>query len=187
MKERMQNSSLKQEFLKNWIKGLQLHTNFNKNTTILERRKAIKLSADIAIASTRNSTTRWSRALISDASRDGSNKTLIEKISGREAPRKDSFGLIRCSKKIMKRSRVTRQIRARKAVLPSVVGASLIEKKLVKSRTRALKRLVPGGEDMDEISLIKETIDYIVSLRVQVDVMGRMASVADRLIPFKSL
>lgn len=182
----MLNSSLKQEFLKNWIKGLQLHTNFNKNTTILERRKAIKLSADIAIASTRNSTTRWSRALIADAYRDESNKTLIEKISGREVPHRSSFGLIRCSKKILKRSRVARQVRARRAVPPSV-GASLIAKKLVKSRTRALKRLLPGGEDMDEISLIKETIDYIVSLRVQVDVMGRVANAAERLIPSKSL
>ncbi|XP_075499036.1 transcription factor IBH1-like 1 [Primulina tabacum] len=186
MKSRMQNSSLKQEFLKNWIKGLQLHANFNKNTTIFERSKAIKLSADIAIASTRNSTTRWSRALIADASRDESNKTLIEKISGRDVPHKASFGLIRCSKKILKRSRVAREVRAKKAVSPSVV-ASLIAKKLVKSRTRVLKRLVPGGEDMDEISLIKETIDYIVSLRVQVDVMGRMAKAADRLIHSRSL
>ncbi|KZV14306.1 hypothetical protein F511_19449 [Dorcoceras hygrometricum] len=175
----MQNTSLKQEFLKNWIKGLQLHSSFNKNTTIFERRKAIKLSADIAIASTRNSTTRWSRALIADASRDGSNKTLIEKISGREVPHKASLGLIRCSKRILKRSRF-----ARRRAAPV---AGLIAKKLVKSRTRALKRLVPGGEGMDEISLIKETIDYIVSLRVQVDVMGRMATAADRLIPFKTI
>ncbi|XP_073158432.1 transcription factor IBH1-like 1 [Henckelia pumila] len=174
MKARMQNSSvmMKQEFLKKWIKGLQLvdSKRLNKNSSILERRKAIKLSADIAMASTtRNSSSRWSRALIAKASMDGSNKTLIEKISGREAPSPSpSF---RCTNKILKRSR-------------GLARAKIMSGK--KSRTRVLKKLVPGGEQMDEISLIKETIDYILSLRVQVHVMGRMATAADRLFPFKT-
>ncbi|KAE8657952.1 hypothetical protein F3Y22_tig00116976pilonHSYRG00183 [Hibiscus syriacus] len=47
--------------------GLQRWSFSNKEMGILERKKAIKLSADIAMASARNGTTCWSRALIANA------------------------------------------------------------------------------------------------------------------------
>ncbi|CBI36613.3 unnamed protein product, partial [Vitis vinifera] len=71
-------TSLKKEFLKKWIMGLQLCSSSKKEMSFLERKKAIKLSADVAMASARNATTRWSRALISNASKDDSNKGLVE-------------------------------------------------------------------------------------------------------------
>ncbi|KAG8367673.1 hypothetical protein BUALT_Bualt16G0097400 [Buddleja alternifolia] len=182
MKSRMQNSStlLKQDFLKKWIKGLQIYTNFKKAKTmsIFERKKAIKLSADVAMASTRNPMTRWSRAVMANVPTDDDNasKILVEQLSGRKIEKK---ALITCSRKILRRSR----IKARRVVRKSTVKASSIAKKLVKNRTRVLKRLVPGGEEMDEICLIKETLDYILSLRVQVDVMRHLALAAERLDP----
>ncbi|KAI3446683.1 hypothetical protein Pfo_003348 [Paulownia fortunei] len=184
MKARKQNSSalLKQEFLKKWIKGLQIYSNFKKEMTILERKKAIKLSADVAIASTRNVTTHWSRALMAGASTDvdGASKIVVEQILGRKVENKAL--IITCSKKIVRRSRVAHLKKATRVVRPSV-KASSIAKKLVKNRTRVLKSLVPGGQQMDESSLIKETLDYIASLQVQVDVMRRLAAAAERLDP----
>ncbi|KAI3444090.1 hypothetical protein Pfo_000755 [Paulownia fortunei] len=183
MKARMCNSALlKQEFLKKWIKGLNIYSKFNKDMNILDRKKAIKLSADVAIASTRKAATHWSQALMADVvSRDGTNRILVERILGRKVEKKGSTGLIRCSKRILRRSHIARQ-KARR-VVPQCVKASSIAKKLVKNRTRVLKSLVPGGVKMDEKSLIQETLDYIVSLRVQVDVMRHLASASERLEP----
>ncbi|CAN4113318.1 unnamed protein product [Withania somnifera] len=174
-------SSLKQEFLKKWIKGLQLCNATKKKMSIMERKKAIKLSADIAIASTRKSTTYWSHALMSNiASKDDTNKIIIQNILENNYNnyfKKASIlgismshqkGIIR-SKNIVKKScKISR--RARKIISPNIIA-----QKMVKKRTKILKSLVPGGEYMDDVSLIKETLDYIISLKVQVDVMRHLA------------
>ncbi|KAE8730795.1 hypothetical protein F3Y22_tig00002880pilonHSYRG00107 [Hibiscus syriacus] len=150
-------NSLKLEFLKNWIMGLQRWSFSKKEMGILERKKAIKLSADIAMASARNGTTRWSRALIANAY-SKHDKHLVSKGASTEYSRR-----IR-SKKILKRS--CRRIRRR-------------SKGLVRERTRILKNLIPGGELMNEGSLIEESLDYIVSLRAQVDVMRSLVSASE--------
>lgn len=63
---------------------------------------------------------------------------------------------------------------------PKKMAASAVAKRMLKKRTHFLKCIVPGGELMDEFSLIDETIDYILSLRAQVDVMQRLADAFDR-------
>ncbi|KAM3336880.1 transcription factor IBH1-like 1 [Capsicum galapagoense] len=173
-------SSLKQEFLKKWIKGLQICNSTKKKMSIMERKKIIKLSADIAMASTRKSTTYWSHALMVNASKDDTNKIIIENILENDDDnnskgiriinfKKASKGIIR-SKKIVKKSwKISR--RGRKIISPNIIA-----KKMVKKRTKVLKSLVPGGEYMDNALLIKETLDYIISLRVQVDVMRHLAN-----------
>ncbi|KAL2228005.1 UNVERIFIED_CONTAM: Transcription factor IBH1-like 1 [Sesamum indicum] len=185
----MPNSSalMKQEFLKKWIKGLQIYSSFKKEMTIFERKKAIKLSADVAIASTRNASTHWSRALMSDVSTDDANhaaKIVVAQISGRKVEKySSSKGLMMtCSNKILRRSRVASRCRRTRGVGTSVKARS-IARKVVKNRTRVLKSLVPGGQEMDGVCLIKETLDYIASLRVQVDVMRHLAAAAERLDP----
>lgn len=175
---RTRNSSalLKQEFFKKWIKGLRIYSNFKKEMTILERKKAIKLSADVAIASTRDAATHWSQALMAEVSGDGAaSKIVVEQILGRKVAGKKA-PTIACSKKIVRRSHWRK---ARRVVRSS----ASIAKKLVRNRTRVLKRLVPGGEEMDGVSLIKETLDYIASLQVQVDVMRHLAAAGQRLDP----
>ncbi|KAE8056813.1 hypothetical protein FH972_013550 [Carpinus fangiana] len=174
------SSSLKQEFLKKWIMGLQRCTSSNKNMSILERKKAIKLSADLAMAAARNGRTSWSRAVIANASRESDKRLLAEKIlQGQESEillkKVSTMSVTRNrrirSKKILKRSR-----RASSRSVTQKVLASSIAKRLVQKRTHILKSLVPGGEFMDEISLIEETLDYIAYLRAQVDVMRCIAT-----------
>ncbi|XP_047947371.1 transcription factor IBH1-like 1 [Salvia hispanica] len=180
MKARMQMSSsmVKQEFFKKWIKGMQIHSAFNKEMTIMERKRAIKLSADVAIASTRSAATQWSRAVVAgvSASAAGAARAAAEEILGRKLPERKALAAT-CSKKIVRRSRQRRSKAARGVVRSSAA----IAKKLVRNRTRVLKGLVPGGKKLDEISLIKETLDYIASLQVQVDVMRHLAAAAESL------
>ncbi|XP_047309105.1 transcription factor IBH1-like 1 [Impatiens glandulifera] len=141
--------SLQQEFLKKWVMGIQEFTSFsnNKHLNVFDRKKIIKQSADIAMASAKKPSTNWSRAVIMNASRD---HKLI---------------LARRSRQILKRRRS--RLKKNKKVLE----AKTMARRLVKKRTQVLKRLVPGGEAMDGLLLIEETLDYIFSLQAQVDVM----------------
>ncbi|OMO79951.1 hypothetical protein COLO4_24287 [Corchorus olitorius] len=194
---RSPGSLLKQVFLKKWIMGLQRFSSSNKNMSVLERKTAIKLSADIAMASARNGNTFWSRALIANyASKDGSHKHLVEQIlmgpesdDEKQISLKNKFStraISMCkrmrSKKILKRS-CRRLFRRRTRSSSSKCATSTsIAKRLVKKRTQVLKTLIPGGEFMnDEVALIEEALDYIVSLRAQVDVMRSLATASSEL------
>ncbi|KAI3701629.1 hypothetical protein L6452_26845 [Arctium lappa] len=186
------SSKLKREFLKKWVKGLQICCSSKKEMDFQERKKKIKLCADIALASAKNATTSWSKSLITDAKKDGENAILVDKLLGPGSqylkPQKTAHRTIaNChrrvrSKKILKKSCNVGQRRLKKIAGPPRFDlATYIAKKLVKKRTQVLKRLVPGGEAMDEFSLIKEALDYILSLRVQVDVMRSFANATELL------
>ncbi|KAF8392958.1 hypothetical protein HHK36_021198 [Tetracentron sinense] len=184
-------SSLEQEFFKKWVPGLQICSSLAKDMSFLERRKAIKLSADVAMATARDGKTCWSRALIANASKQEDKKIIVRTILGSEFERltKSSIGSVVCekrvrSKKILRKSCTTiRRVRKIRKSAPNRVLASSIAKRLVKKRTQVMKGLVPGGESMDEFSLLEETLDYIVSLRAQVDVMRRLANTLVLSIP----
>ncbi|KAK4257614.1 hypothetical protein QN277_007178 [Acacia crassicarpa] len=179
----MRNTSsvMKREFLRKWMKGLgKCRMMKNNNMSFLERKKAIKLSADLAMASTRTPATRWSRAVIAQAASsqdDGYNKILINHIVGSSPKGKifsttspSSSGLCR-SRRILKRRHMVRR------VVKKIVSPMVMAKRLVKKRTRILKSLLPGGESMeDDVVLIEEALDYIQSLKAQVEVMRCLAA-----------
>ncbi|BAT76663.1 hypothetical protein LR48_Vigan541s001500 [Vigna angularis] len=174
-------NTVKQEFLKKWIWGLRKYRSQKKNMSLLERKKAIKLSADLAMASTRNKTTRWSKALIANASKNSNNKVLTEHVLGSSPPvRKSSTNYshsrrIRSCRKSLRRNRAVHIPKDR-------VVASFIARKLVQKRTRRLKSLLPGGEFMDDVSLVEETLDYVQSLRAQVEVMRCLVTASELMI-----
>ncbi|KAI4377261.1 hypothetical protein MLD38_014921 [Melastoma candidum] len=185
-------STVKERFLKKWITSLRrCSSSSHESTSTPERRRIIKLSADLALASARNGSTRWSRAVINDALQSHDEKGLVQRILGLDGndsasliPREETFNksiatglttkkvvVISWSKKILKRSRRVRKF-TRRGLRNE---AASIAKRLVKKRTQLLKDLVPGGRDMDDVSLIEETLDYMVWLRAQVDVMRSLA------------
>ncbi|KAK7388436.1 hypothetical protein VNO78_23252 [Psophocarpus tetragonolobus] len=168
---------VKQEFLKKWIWGLRKYSSEKKSMSLMERKKAIKVSADLAMACTRNNRTRWSRALIANASKDGSSKILTEHLLSSSLPIRKSFNStrMRSCRNILRRNRAVRRPKDR-------VVASFIAKKLVQKRTRRLKSLLPGGEFMDDVSLVDETLDYIQSLRAQVEVMRCLVTASELMI-----
>ena len=166
--------------------GLRKCTSLKRNMNFLERKKTIKLSADLAMASTRNETTRWSRFLIVNASRDHENKALTEHIIGSpqcQMVRKVFTSKPLCnsrnirSKKILKRSRTVHRVK--KMIAPRKMTADSVAKRLVQKRKRMLKSLLPGGEFIDDVCLIEETLDYIQSLRAQVEVMRCLVSASE--------
>lgn len=173
------SSMLKKEFLKKWMQGLQICCSSKKQMNIMERKKKIKLSSDIAMASAKMTPTSWSNALISNAKKCEQGTVLVDKLIGPQSQLKlqktsnkmiSFHNRVQC-KKVLKRScnyaaKKTKRMRDSRKNL-----ATIIAKRLVKKRTKVLKRLVPGGESLDEFSLIKEALDYILSLKVQVDVM----------------
>ncbi|KAJ8750862.1 hypothetical protein K2173_016043 [Erythroxylum novogranatense] len=184
-------ASVKQDFLKKWVNGLQLCSKAKQDMGVLERKKAIKLSADIAIACTRNGRTHWSRALIANASKQGDNKVLVGHLLAPECERLKKASMESTmpskqfrSKKILKKSCRARRVmmKRRSSKTPQVALAKSIATRMVKKRTQVLKTLVPGGEFMDDISLIQETLDYIMFLRAQVDGMTAVAKASEAAI-----
>ncbi|KAI3811372.1 hypothetical protein L1987_21093 [Smallanthus sonchifolius] len=177
------SSPLKKEFLKKWIKGLQICCSSNKKMDRMEREKKIKLSADIAMASAKKPATSWSNALISEAKKKKQDTILVSKLLDPESdlkPQKSTDRIISVHKRVQRKKILKRSCNAGKRMKKKNL-ATILAKRLVKKRTEVLKRLVPGGESMNEFSLIKEAMDYILSLKVQVDVMRSVVTAAEVL------
>ncbi|EHA8587315.1 transcription factor IBH1-like 1 [Cocos nucifera] len=158
--------------------GLQLAGISSKSMTIQERKSAIKLSADAAMACARGST-NWARAIVTDLSKQEKNKVLLRSILGKDferltKPCHHTWKIPR-SKNILKR-RFRACSRRRKGLrAPHGLATSVLARVLVKKRTQVLKRLIPGGEHLDDCYLLDETLDYATSLRVQVDLMQHLS------------
>lgn len=122
-------------------------------TNVNDRKDTIRLSSDIAIAAARSGATIWSRALVSRTRSKTTNKPVARRILKKARNRVKN----RCTT-------------GRSAKFTANVS--------VKKRMELLKRLVPGGELIDNDDyLIRETFDYIVYLRAQVDIMRTVADV----------
>ncbi|XP_058728696.1 transcription factor IBH1-like 1 [Vicia villosa] len=172
-------SSLKREFLKKWIKGLRKYNSQKKNMNLFERKKAIKLSADLAMASTKDKTTLWRKAFIANTS-----TSIDEQDTSTSSPQKKKItkkNLTNSCRLYRKRIIGSRKILRRNHVKQRV-EASFIATKLVKKRTRTLKSLLPGGKFMDDACLVDETLDYIQSLKAQVEVMRCLVTASEIFI-----
>lgn len=168
----MHTSSMqKKEFLEKWIKGLQICCSSKNKMDVTERKKKIKLSADIAMASVKKPPTSWSHALISEAKKNKKDAVLVQTLLGSES----QLTLQKSTNRIIS---VHKRVQCKKILKRSCCSTG---KRLVKKRTKVLKRLIPGGENMNDKLLINEAMDYILSLKVQVDVMRSVVSAAEVL------
>ncbi|RCV05209.1 hypothetical protein SETIT_1G064600v2 [Setaria italica] len=167
--------AFQQGFLKNLILSLQacrkacVSCSGSKSATMSlhERKRAIKSSADIAMATARGGGARWPRAILASSS----------------MPCKSPEKVRRC-KRIVRRC----QLRTRRSRGGTGSGASLartaaaaissgeIARRLVRKRTKVLRKMIPGGELLDEISLLHEAMDYVAHLHAQVDVLRRISN-----------
>jgi hypothetical protein len=171
-------SSLKKEFLRKWIKGLRKYNSQKKNMNLLERKKAIKLSADLAMASTKDKTTLWRKALFANISTNIDNEQdILTTSSPQKVVRKNSTNSYPLRKRITGRRKILRRNRTKERI-----EASFIAMRLVKKRTRRLKSLLPGGKFMDNACLVDETLDYIESLKAQVEVMRCLVTSSELFI-----
>uniref|UniRef100_A0A7N0TY60 IBH1-like N-terminal domain-containing protein n=1 Tax=Kalanchoe fedtschenkoi TaxID=63787 RepID=A0A7N0TY60_KALFE len=187
---------MKQEFIKKWTIALNTTcckvSSSRKEMSVMERKKVIKRTAAIAMAATRRGSTGWSRAIIADEYDRKNNKLVIEAVmGGPQNPdelknvlrfRSPSSSIFR--QKVIKRSKRIRRRRSAATSMSSkssktAVKATSLAKSILKKQTQLLKRLMPGGEAIDECCLIEEALDYIVSLKAQVDVMNKLVIAAE--------
>ena len=64
--------------------------------------------------------------------------------------------------------------RARTAT--AMMTSAEVARRLVRKRTKVLRKMIPGGELLDEISLLHEAMDYVAHLHAQVDVLRRISN-----------
>lgn len=163
----MQGSKqFKQALLKNLLLGLRKRGVASREMSFQERKNAIKHAADAALASARGGAPCWSRTLAAELAHRRTRSThLLAKPPSERMP---SASKMMC-KKILRRSL---RPRPRKATAAKAYGsAGVLARAMVRKRTRVLKEIVPGGKPLDECTLLGETLDYVRSLKAQVDVM----------------
>ncbi|KAK1323727.1 hypothetical protein QJS10_CPA02g01411 [Acorus calamus] len=162
--------AFKKAFLHKMLEGLQLSLLPSANMSLVERKEAVMASSNVAMAYARNGA-NWSRAIIANLSREGKSKSLVRSLLGKDFERfnKPCY----TSKKLTSKKILKRSYQARRTMRKSSPGS--LGRSLVKTRTRVLRRVVPGGDSLDELSLLGETVDYIVSLKAQVNLMQSIA------------
>jgi hypothetical protein len=170
----------KKAFIKQFLLGLHISKSFTNPTSIQQRKNSIKLSADLAMAVARGRT-HWTRALISKLGAKEENNTILKGIMGRRygiLMARYSWPLtqekVQREKKIVRSYRFCSSANKRRALKGSScvrVSPSVVARNLEKRRTKMLKRLVPGGDLLNGSSLLSETLDYVISLKAQVDMM----------------
>jgi hypothetical protein len=147
--------SFKQAFLKNLLLDLQLHAR-GCASSLNERKHAVKSSVDIAMAAARGASggVRWPKAILALAS------------AATPARSSGACKMQRCR-------RIVIRCQGRKK--------SYMARRLVR-RTMALREVIPGGRDatVDEVTLLREAMDYTVHLRAQVDVLRHVSEAVQR-------
>ncbi|CAM0909078.1 unnamed protein product [Alopecurus aequalis] len=142
--------SFKQAFLKNLLLGLHARTSASASPfhamSPYKRKRAVKSAADVAMATARGTGARWPKAILASA-----------------AASHAACKAQRC-RRILRRCR-----RGRKS--------SYEARRVLRRRTMALREVIPGGRHavVDEATLLRETMDYVVHLRAQVDVLRRVS------------
>ncbi|KAF8654928.1 hypothetical protein HU200_061357 [Digitaria exilis] len=182
----------KKAFMAQLLVSLRAAGQASKSMGLRERRDAVRLSSDVAMAlvSARRarapprSPPAWARALVARHAAERRNEALMHRIMGgagyemaaaaaaAERGRKEAR-----SRRIVRRSR--RVCRKRRGSL-SAAGASggggrcsamAAARRMVRARLQVLRSLVPGGEALRGLSLLSETLDYVVCLKTQVELL----------------
>ncbi|PAN04334.1 hypothetical protein PAHAL_1G059300 [Panicum hallii] len=174
--------AFQQGFLKNLILSLQACSEACVSSagtasavmSLQERKRAIKSSADIAMAAARGGGARWPRAILASSS------------SSRLACKSSPAAKARRCKRIVRRCFRTRRSSRDGAAgacslartTTAMISSGEVARRLVRKRTKVLRKMIPGGELLDEISLLHEAMDYVAHLHAQVDVLRRISNAA---------
>ncbi|CAL9112227.1 unnamed protein product [Musa textilis] len=165
------SSRFKSVFLEHMLMGFQLSGFPCRAMSLPARMHAIKLSADVAMAVARGSR-RWTHGLVADLSKKEDNKSFLKCLLGKQHERLTMPCY--CSWKIQRRKTIFRRSFRARFGKQKPARACTLARSMVKKRAQVLKRLVPGGEAMDGYSLLDETMDYLVCLQAQVDLLRHL-------------
>uniref|UniRef100_A0A0E0LSZ6 IBH1-like N-terminal domain-containing protein n=1 Tax=Oryza punctata TaxID=4537 RepID=A0A0E0LSZ6_ORYPU len=177
----------KKAFMERLLLSLQVAGLTSKSMGLRERRDAVRLSSDVAMASARGRAAPWARALVARHAAERRNEPLLRRIMGGDVYERavsssssaaaTAGAAVARSRRIVRRSQrvacSSRRKRRSLAMAAAAVsgGGALAARRMVKGRLRLLRRLVPGGEALRGFSLLSETLDYVVCLKTQVELM----------------
>ncbi|CAD6265737.1 unnamed protein product [Miscanthus lutarioriparius] len=163
----------------------------SKSMGLRERRDAVRLSSDVAMAlasararpSAAPRSTAWARALVARHAAEQRNEALLRRIIGGAG-----YEMAAAAARVRKEARSRRIVRRSRRVCSGAAGrkrrslplaggggsrcsAMAATRRMVRARLQVLRSLVPGGEAMRGLSLLTETLDYVVCLKTQVELM----------------
>ncbi|CAD6251672.1 unnamed protein product [Miscanthus lutarioriparius] len=185
--------AFQQGFLKNMIFSLQACSEFCISSSasggaammsLQQRKCAIKSSADIAMATARGGGARWPQAVLASSSSPSRRPSKPSSSPGKK--KKNTH----VCKKIVRQCLHTRRrwragtgassLARTTSTTTAMIGSREIARRLVRKRTKVLSKMIPGGELLDEISLLHEAVDYVAHLHAQVDVLRRISNAVQR-------
>nr|CAD1825584.1 unnamed protein product [Ananas comosus var. bracteatus] len=81
--------------------------------------------------------------------------------------------------RMMKSKKILRSFQVRSKAMKNVheyEGASggVLDKAMIKKKMRVLRHLIPGATFLVDLCLLDQTLDYVISLRAQLDVMQKL-------------
>ncbi|PAN34486.1 hypothetical protein PAHAL_6G096200 [Panicum hallii] len=183
-------------FMAQLLVSLRAAGQASKSMGLRERRDAVRLSSDVAMAlasartrSAPRSSAAWARALVARHAVERRNEALMRRIMGgagyemaaaaaaaaRSRKEARSRRIVRRSRRVCSSSAGRRRTVSLAAAAASGgavrCSAMAAARRMVKARLRVLRSLVPGGEALRGLSLLSETLDYVVCLKTQVELM----------------
>ena len=170
-------ASFKRDLLRNLLRGLRARS-FDA-MSLQERKRAVKCSADVAMAKARGAAAggaraRWPKAVLAAAAAAASSSSSPAATCEARRSRLKRVVVRRC----VGAKRVRRGCYAA-AKNAAAAASSDVARRLVRRRTMALRKVIPGGDAArDEAALLREAVDYVVHLRAQVDVLRRVSAAA---------
>ncbi|KAL6659183.1 hypothetical protein ACP70R_003223 [Stipagrostis hirtigluma subsp. patula] len=183
----------KKAFMAQLLVSLRAAGEASKSMGLRERRDAVRLSSDVAMAlasarrraassSSAPSCATWARALVARHAAERRNEALMRRIMGGAGYERAAAAAAGArkedrSRRIVRRSRrllcSCRAGRKRRSSL-AASGGAMAARRMVRARLQVLRRLVPGGEELRGLSLLSETLDYVACLKTQVELMQRL-------------
>ena len=176
-------------FMAQLLVSLRAAGQASKSMGLRERRDAVRLSSDVAmaLASARAAPRSWARALVARHAAERCNEALMRRIMGGAGYEMAAAAAAARSRKEARSRRIVRRSRRvcsgsagrkRRSLLAAAASggagrcsAMAAAKRMVKARLQVLRSLVPGGEALRGLSLLSETLDYVVCLKTQVELM----------------
>ncbi|RLN12761.1 hypothetical protein C2845_PM09G20320 [Panicum miliaceum] len=143
--------------------------------SLQERKRAVKCSADEAMAAAGGARARWPEAVLAAAAAAAS--------SGSSPGARCEARRSRCKRVVRRCVGAKRMRRGCYAAAKNAAAAtsSDVARRLVRRRTVALRKVIPGGDAArDEAALLREAVDYVVHLRAQVNVLRRVSAAVER-------
>ena len=177
-------------FMAQLLVSLRAAGQASKSMGLRERRDAVRLSSDVAmaLASARAAPRSWARALVARHAAERRNEALMRRIMGGAGYEMAAAAAAARSRKEARSRRIVRRSRRvcsgsagrkRRSLLAAAAASGgagrcsemAAAKRMVKARLQVLRSLVPGGEALRGLSLLSETLDYVVCLKTQVELM----------------